>query len=90
MSAYKYGRTVPEFIKKYREEFGLTQSGLAKILKYKSGQYVSNVERGLDLNPQGICVKLSRHLDRSRSRWLAELLIENRAQSISEKFKRSK
>jgi transcriptional regulator with XRE-family HTH domain len=90
MSAYKFGRTIPEFIRRYRQDMGLSQADLARTLRYKSGQYISNVERGLKINPQGLCVKLSRQLDKSRSAWLAELLIENRAQMIGEKFKRSK
>lgn len=46
MSAmYKYGKTVGEFTRRYREAHSMTQDDLASKLKCHP-QYVSNIERG--------------------------------------------
>ena len=39
------------FFKKRREELGLHQKDVAKILGYSSPQFISNMERGLSLPP---------------------------------------
>jgi len=39
-------------LKQRREDNGLTQDQLSKLLGYKNGQYLSNIERGLCGIPQ--------------------------------------
>jgi transcriptional regulator with XRE-family HTH domain len=87
MSLYKYGRTISEFTKRYREEAGLTQVELAKLLKLRTGQYVSNVERGLNTCPESFCRRFAKILPRERAIWLTDILIEQKAQEITSKFK---
>lgn len=70
-----YGNTIPDFVKKYREYCGYSQSDLAKLLGVH-GQYVSNIERGEITKPVGFCKRLMKKLDTRRQNHLEELLRE--------------
>lgn len=84
---YKYGRTVSEFTRRYREENNLSQADLAKMLKLKTPQYISNVERGIDPCPTSFCRRMAAILPHDRATWLTEILIEQKAQKITSSFK---
>jgi transcriptional regulator with XRE-family HTH domain len=45
-------------LKKYREEKSLTQKDVSKVLKFKTTQFVSNVERSVTLPPLPMLGKL--------------------------------
>lgn len=87
MSLYKHGRTVPEFVRKYREAEGLTQEQLAKKIKVNS-QYISNVERGHRPNYVGLSVRLIRVLPTNLKDHLFELLMEDYAELLSKRLRR--
>jgi transcriptional regulator with XRE-family HTH domain len=82
---YKYGRTIPEFVKRFREDNNMTQEELAKRLKFHP-QYVSNVERGVHRCPESFCYSLGKILSELQQfNHLVELVTEERSTIISEK-----
>lgn len=86
MSVYKYGRTIPEFVKRYRDDMGLTQDDLAHKLKVRY-QYVSTIERGVRPAPVGFVARLVDVIkDSDRRQHLVNLLCEAKAEVTSEQF----
>jgi len=81
---FKYGRDIPEFVKRFREDYGLSQSELAKRLGVHK-QYVSNVERGVNDNPLGFVGLLYMVLPKERAAYLTDLVSEA---SCARTFKR--
>lgn len=76
MGLYKYGRDIPEFVRKYREDMGLTQLDLSMKMK-TSPQYVSNVERGSNPNSIAFCKRLAPCIkDPVRKKFLMDLVAE--------------
>ncbi len=53
---------VGQFIKKKREDAGLTQRDVASHLKYTTAQFVSNWERGISMPPLDALPRLSKLL----------------------------
>lgn len=85
MGAYIYGRTVSEFVKRYRTENNMSQADLAKRLKVHC-QYVSNVERGVyEAPPVSFCARFEGLLSQERYGYLISLVIEEEADHISSK-----
>jgi transcriptional regulator with XRE-family HTH domain len=74
MSYAKYGRNIPEFVKRFREDEGLSQQGLADRLGKFHGQYVSNVERGMTTAPFAFCARLYKLLGIERRKYLMDLM----------------
>lgn len=66
------------FLRKKRENSGLSQNELADKLGYQSGQVVSNWERGLQSPPFIILAKLSKILNISQSEIVSFLLREQK------------
>lgn len=75
VSVIKYGRDIPTFVRKFREDFGLSQNDLAKRLRVH-GQYVSNVERGVATNPISFCSLLFAICPKDRQTYLTDLIAE--------------
>jgi transcriptional regulator with XRE-family HTH domain len=72
---FKYGRDIPEFVKRFREDYSLSQADLARRLGVHK-QYVSNVERGVNENPLGFVGLLYLVLPKDRAEYLTELVSE--------------
>lgn len=70
-----FGDSIPEFVKKFREQLGFTQLDLANLLKVDP-QYVSNIERGLHPRPLAFCKRMFKFIDKPRALWLEELMKE--------------
>lgn len=51
-----------KLIKKSRVKAGLTQAALARALKYKSPQFISNWERGKSLPPVTALPDIAKHI----------------------------
>lgn len=83
-----YGNSIAEFVRKFREYCEYTQADLGKWLGYDSGQYVSNVERGLDRRPVSFCARLMKRLDANRANFLQELLNEAIMEEVDRKVSR--
>lgn len=76
---YKYGKDVPEFVLRYRGRNDLSQNQLADLIGV-TGQYVSNVERGVYPNPSSFCCLLLPLLKAEEASALVDLMVE--AQSV--------
>jgi DNA-binding XRE family transcriptional regulator len=61
----KYGSSIAQFTKKFRQHQNLTQAELAARLGVTT-QYVCNIERARHLNPVTFCTRLAPLLDPSR------------------------
>ena len=72
---YKYGRTIPEFLVRLREEHGLSQGALSKMMGI-TPQYISNIERGVSKAPVAFCAHLISVLEPKRQEALMELMQE--------------
>lgn len=68
--------TTGEYLKKSREKAKLSQGDLAKLLGYKTTQFVSNMERGVSLPPKNILDKLCLHL-KVNKRKLVNLILND-------------
>ena len=76
MSHAKYGKNIQEFVRKFREDKGLTQKELGEMLGIH-GQYVSDIERGVNTEkPMAFCARLIKHIDDDRKRYLTDLIME--------------
>lgn len=75
VSLIKYGRDIPTFVRRLREDMGLSQNDLGKMLKVH-GQYVSNVERGVAQNPIAFCSLLFNICPKDRQTYLTDLIAE--------------
>lgn len=75
VSVIKFGRDIPTFVRRFREDMGLSQSELGKRLKIH-GQYVSNVERGVAKNPIAFCSLLFNICPKDRQTYLTDLIAE--------------
>lgn len=75
MSVIKYGRDIPSFVRKFREDMGLSQSELGRRLRVH-GQYVSNVERGAAVSPIAFCSLLFAICPKDRQTYLTDLIAE--------------
>ena len=82
---YKYGRTVPEFVKNYRNMNKLSQLDLASLMRVHP-QYISNVERGTHKDPKTFCARLGKLLNKEQWAHLAELLVDSKAETVSEEL----
>ena len=87
MGIYKYGRTVGEFVRRFRHDEGLSQNELGRRLGV-SGQFVSNTEREVNKNNLGFCKRLMAILPEDRRLFLADLVAEERASTVSEALMR--
>jgi DNA-binding XRE family transcriptional regulator len=76
MSHAKFGTTIPEFVRRFREEAYLTQLELGEAIGV-SAQYISNIEAGGYIKfPKSFCKKLLPHLDPDRQRFLNDMMVE--------------
>lgn len=85
MSMYKWGLSVPDFVKNYRRKHNLTQLQLANMLKVHP-QYVSNVERGTHKDPVAFCAKLGKLLPQDQWSHLVSLVSDSVAESTSKEM----
>lgn len=86
MSLIRFGHTIPEFVKKLREDRSLTQAELAKSLGYHVNQ-VSNVEIGLHKSPLAFCLRLKKYLkDKEREKILDDLIENALQENLSDRF----
>lgn len=89
MSVIKYGKTFPEFVKRFRLENGLSQADLAYELGVHP-QYVSNIERGVTRNCVAFASRLFGVVEKKREPYLIDLISEGAATSASLRRKRKK
>lgn len=87
MAYYKYGRTIPEFVKKFREEKGWSQAYLGQQLGRFGGQYVSNIERGKIKYPESFCYRLMNLCHGDRQKFLMDLIEKAREEHILHKIR---
>ena len=85
MSYAKYGASIPEFLRKFREEAGLTQQDLADAMKVSAG-YVANVENGYYPNPVLFCWRLMEHIEEGRKKYLQSLIETSNENWLSNKL----
>lgn len=85
MSFAKYGSTIETFVKKYREQFDLTQEDLAKKMEV-SFQYVSNVECGRYKYPTDFCSILLTVVDKPRVKYLEDLIDNAMHESLAQRM----
>lgn len=74
-SVYKYGRTIPDFVKQLRFELDMSQREFGELLGVHA-QYVSNVERGVYNNPIAFCGLLYTVVSSDRAIYLTDLVSE--------------
>lgn len=74
---------IADTVRFHRIKMGLSQTDLSKVLNYKNGQYISNVERGLCSLPARTLHKLSAAL-----RVSTEDLVEKMVLDFRENLKR--
>lgn len=84
---YKYGRDIPDFVKRYREEKEISQNELGALLGV-TGQYISNVERGVYANPASFCALMGTILPKDRERALFDLMMEAQAERLKRRMKK--
>lgn len=90
MSVFKYGKTVADFILKYRERNDLTQEQLCEKLGYHTGQQASNIERGTHPCPRAFIQRLVPYLSKEEAEHLIDLFYEEKMDSIEFKFEKVK
>lgn len=83
MSVYRFGRTVAEFTKRYRESRvpAWTQEDLADRLDVHP-QYISNVERGAHKAPIAFVKRFVKILDQDRARHLYGLVADEKVEAL--------
>lgn len=84
MTAVRFNGSVSDFVRSYREETGMTQNDLAKVMKVHP-QYVSNVERGIHKGAVTFCAMLIPHLDDTKTKVLVDLMQEEIHQKVFSK-----
>ena len=89
MSIIKYGKDIPTFVRRFREDYELTQASLGKMLGV-DGQYVSNVERGVNNSFPGFCSRLLTVLPADRKPYLMDLVAESGANRAIAKIRKKK
>jgi transcriptional regulator with XRE-family HTH domain len=75
MSIPRYGKDIASFVRRLREDLEISQSEMGKLLGVH-GQYVSNVERGVNKNPIAFCSLLFSICPRDRKEYLLDLTSE--------------
>ena len=81
--------TLKEYLKKSRENAGLSQKEVANFLGYSSGQFVSNWERGLADPPVNIVKRLAKLYNVKSSEFL-DIVILSAKQRILEEYRKSR
>lgn len=69
-----------KLLREYRLRQGLSQNQLARKIGYGSGQYVSNIERGVSLVPADKIVKLAKIVGTKPYKFKAALLRDYKTQ----------
>lgn len=88
MSYHRYGSSIGDFLKRFREEAQLTQQELAESMKIHR-QYISNVEGGRSSKlPLKFYLRLLPHLDPKRQQHLIDLMDENFDESLVKDLKK--
>lgn len=85
MSYAKYGSSIPEFVRRFREEAGLTQQELADAMGVSAG-YVANVEGEYYPNPILFCWRLMEHIEDGRKKYLQSLIETSNENWLSHKL----
>lgn len=75
MSVIKYGKDIPTFVLRLRQEMGWSQSDLANLIGVNP-QYVSNIERGINRSFVGFAAKLYPVISVERQQYLSDLIAE--------------
>ncbi len=73
MSLVRYGKTIPIFVKRLRQDLGISQTALGRQMGVH-GQYVSNVERGKLKSYVGFVSLLMGVCPQDRKEYLIDLL----------------
>lgn len=73
MSYFRYGKSIPEFVRRFREEQGMSQTELGECMGY-TRQYVSNVESGRYPAPMKFCLALMGQVEKARVSVLQDLI----------------
>lgn len=75
MSYPKYGTTFGEFVRRFREEMGLSQVDLAKEIGVHA-QYISNIERDVYPNPLRFAKRIKPLMSGERAEYMKDLFEE--------------
>lgn len=86
MSVIKFGKDLPTFVKRFREDMELSQEDLAKRMGVH-GQYVSNIERGVSKSCLGFTSRLMPLVGSERRPYLMDLVAEATAQKAFNRLK---
>ncbi len=86
MSFYKWGRTVGEFTKRYRDEHSLTQGDLGEKI-HVHPQYVSNIERGSHKGAIAFAKAFAKILPRPQADHVMNLVVDERLAILLEQNK---
>lgn len=79
-------KEIGSVVKKRRTELGIGQESISKVLGYKNGQSISNVERGLCSVPKDKIKDLAKGLQ-MEPEFIAWAMIADYSQMIMEKIK---
>lgn len=85
MSYAKYGATIGEFVRRWREEAHMTQKELGEALGV-SYQYISNVENGRYEEPINFCLLLLPAMDKAREKYLVDMIKEMNSKKIERRY----
>ena len=86
MHMFKYGKTVGEFTKRYRQENSMTQGDLANKLGVNA-QYVSNIERGVHKGAISFAMSLSKIVKgKDMAKHLCSLALDERLDCIVDRM----
>lgn len=86
MSVIKFGKDLPSFVKKFREDMNWSQEDLAKQLGCH-GQYVSNVERRQSKSSISFASRLLPIVGKERKPYLIDLIAEESSQKAVQRLK---
>jgi len=76
------GKIVGKIIRKGRETAGVSQREIAKVLKLKTAQSISNIERGVSPLPATAVKKLSKLIDVPAEELVEAVMLEKRKKVI--------
>lgn len=86
VSVLKFGKDLPTFVKKFREEMEWSQTDLAHFMGIH-GQYVSNVERRKSKSFIAFASRLLPLVGRDRKPYLMDLIAEEASNRAVHKLK---
>lgn len=88
MSVIKFGKDLPTFVRRFREEMRWSQSDMGYFMGVH-GQYVSNVERGVCKSHAAFAARMMPLIDPDRRPYLMDLIEVEASEKAVQRVKRA-